>query len=93
MQNVHSNDVDTYLILRNRNEIQIKEKGSRFIARAIPVESTPEAATEISLLKRMEHDATHHCSAYRIGQNAEAIRSNDDGEPSGTAGAPILRQI
>lgn len=71
----------------------MKERGSRFIARAVPVGSTSDAATEIGRLKRLEYDATHHCSAYRIGANAELCRSNDDGEPSGTAGAPILRQI
>lgn len=90
---VHSDDPDTYLVLRNKNEQKIKEKGSRFIARAIPVKSTSAAATEISRLRRLEYGATHHCSAYRIGERAEFCRSNDDGEPSGTAGAPILRQI
>ncbi len=90
---MHSNESDTYLILRNRNKCQIKEKGSRFIARAVPVGSTSEVATEISRLRRLEYDATHHCSAYRVGESAELSRSVDDGEPSGTAGAPILRQI
>jgi uncharacterized YigZ family protein len=88
-----SKEADTYLILRKPNERLIKEKGSRFISRAIPVGSTQAVATEMSQLRRLEYDATHHCSAFRIGENAELSRSNDDGEPSGTAGAPILRQI
>ena len=55
---------------------------------------TPEAAeAEIQALRKAEYTATHHCTAYRVGVRGETFRYNDDGEPSGTAGPPILRQI
>jgi uncharacterized YigZ family protein len=84
---------DTYRILARENEAQIREKGSRFIARAIPVKSSSDAVQYLEQLKKREYDATHHCTAFRIGRDASEVRFNDDGEPSGTAGAPILRQI
>ncbi|TDI76186.1 MAG: DUF1949 domain-containing protein [Bacteroidetes bacterium] len=81
------------MILLEREKASIKEKGSRFISRAIPVTTREQASVELALLKKKEYDATHHCSAYRIGPTGELYRSSDDGEPSGTAGVPILRQI
>jgi uncharacterized YigZ family protein len=88
-----SPDPDKYLILAARSEALLKEKGSKFIARAIPVRSVEESTVELALLRKREYDATHHCMAYRIGPAGEVFRSIDDGEPSGTAGIPILRQI
>lgn len=70
---------------------ELKIKGSRFIAEAFGVEDVDDALERIEVVRRREHAATHHCWAYRI--DADAFRFNDDGEPSGTAGAPILRQI
>lgn len=90
---MYSKENDTFLVLTQSSEARLSDRGSRFIARAFPVESVEHSRTVIEELRRQEHDATHHCSAYRIGENAEFVRSNDDGEPSGTAGVPILRQI
>ncbi len=84
---------DTYLALRAPAQAELKVKGSRFLAEALPVETVEAAEAEIEAVRRREHSATHHCTAYRIGPAAAIFRSHDDGEPSGTAGAPILRQI
>ncbi len=84
---------DTYYTLGDYARTEIKVKGSRFIAEAIPVQGVEEADAEIAAIRKREYNATHHCSAYRIGPEGTLFRYNDDGEPSGTAGAPILRQI
>ncbi|MEL6443552.1 MAG: YigZ family protein [Bacteroidota bacterium] len=70
-----------------------KVKGSRFIGEAFPVESVEEAEAHVARIKKREYTATHVCSAYRIGPEGEVWRANDDGEPNGSAGQPILRQI
>ena len=71
-----------------------KVKGSRFIGYAAGVESRAEAESFIQRIQKKHHDATHHCSAYRIGVgNTSRFRTNDDGEPSGTAGKPILEAV
>lgn len=69
---------------------EITEKKSRFIATIMPVETEEEALSFIESLKKKYYNATHNCSAYVIGQNHEIMRCNDDGEPSGTAGKPML---
>lgn len=84
---------DTFLVINRSATAEIKVKGSRFLAEALPVTSTAEAEDEIAAIRKRAYDATHHCTAYRIGPSGEIFRFNDDGEPSGTAGAPILRQI
>ncbi|HMB89977.1 MAG TPA: YigZ family protein, partial [Rhodothermales bacterium] len=71
----------------------IKMKGSRFLAEALPAADEAAAEAAISAIRKREYNATHHCTAYRIGPAADLFRFNDDGEPSGTAGQPILRQI
>ncbi|MEL6772068.1 MAG: YigZ family protein [Bacteroidota bacterium] len=75
-----------------------KVKGSRFIGEAFPVESAEEAEAHVARIKKREYTATHVCSAYRIGadvsgEGGDVWRANDDGEPNGSAGQPILRQI
>lgn len=67
--------------------------GSRFIADAHPVTSRAEAEDWYGEVREREHSATHHCTAFRVGQDRDTFHYNDDGEPSGTAGPPILRQI
>lgn len=84
---------DTYRVLGSTSRAEIKVKGSRFIGEAIPVGSPQEAKDRLDEIKRREHDATHHCMAYRTGPDGVELRFNDDGEPPGTAGRPILRQI
>ena len=69
---------------------EIEEKKSRFIATVRPVESEEEAASFIAEMKKRYWDARHNCSAFIIGRNQELTRCSDDGEPSGTAGRPML---
>ena len=70
-----------------------KEKGSRFLSFAFPAGSPEEVKELLETLRKEYHDARHHCYAYMIGSDRSAWRVNDDGEPSGTAGKPILGQI
>jgi len=70
-----------------------KDKGSKFLAFAFPVENEAEIKEHIQNLKKEYFDARHHCYAYRIGLNGELWRANDDGEPSSTGGKPILGQL
>ncbi|NLZ19514.1 MAG: YigZ family protein [Bacteroidales bacterium] len=84
---------DTYKSIAETAEGLFKDNGSRFIAFAYPVESEAEVKEIVQKLKKEYHDARHHCYAYRIGLDGEPWRANDDGEPSGSAGRPILGQI
>lgn len=70
-----------------------KVKGSRFIASVEPVESADAAMAFVASRRGELGDATHHCFAWRLGTGRDAVRWGDDGEPSGTAGRPILREI
>jgi len=84
---------DTYQTLDAGATATLKVDGSRFLAEALPVGSRAAAEDEIAAIREREHQATHHCTAYRLGVDGGDVRYNDDGEPSGTAGRPILRQI
>lgn len=84
---------DTYKTIATRAEGLYKEKGSRFIAFAIPVETEEEIKTHLLQLRKEYHDARHHCYAYRLGADGGVYRTNDDGEPSGTAGRPIYGRL
>ena len=84
---------DTYNMLATRGDGLYKEKGSKFIAEAFTVMSEDEAKAAIADIKKKYFDARHHCFAYMIGPDKKTVRASDDGEPSGTAGKPILNQI
>ena len=84
---------DTYLSLEGPAEGLYKELGSRFIALAYPVESEEEVKALVDAAHKKYHDARHHCYAYRLGLDGAKFRANDDGEPSSSAGRPILGQI
>ena len=84
---------DTYLSIAGSSDGLFKDQGSRFIAKAYPVESEVEVKAIVDALKKEYHDARHHCYAYRIGLDGSVFRANDDGEPSGSAGRQILGQI
>ncbi len=86
-------DSDTYKTISSPSEGIFKEKGSRFIAFAYPVSDQEEIKPIIDTLRKEHHEARHHCFAYMLGQERLNWRANDDGEPSGTAGRPILGQI
>jgi uncharacterized YigZ family protein len=84
---------DEYRTLKDPSEGLYKEKGSKFIAHAMPVSSLEEVKSNLERIRKIYHDARHHCYAYRIGEEPGELRYNDDGEPSGTAGKPIFGQI
>ncbi len=84
---------DAYRSIAARSEGLFKDNGSRFIALAYPVETEDEVREIVAALKKEYHDARHHCYAYRLGYKGDRFRANDDGEPSGSAGRPILGQI
>lgn len=86
-------DSDTYKTIKSPAEGIYKEKGSRFVSIAIPVSDQEEIKPIIDKIKKEHHEARHHCFAYMIGHERKIWRINDDGEPSGTAGRPILGQI
>lgn len=82
-----------YKIVCEGGQDEIVEKKSRFIATVAPVESEEEAAAFIESVRKKYYDARHNCPAYIIGRNSEFTRCSDDGEPSGTAGKPILEVL
>ncbi|SDI10720.1 uncharacterized protein, YigZ family [Chryseobacterium taeanense] len=71
----------------------LKEKGSKFIGFAFPVNNEEELKNALEKIRTEHPKATHHCYAFRIGLNGENYRANDDGEPSGSAGLPIYNQL
>ena len=84
---------DAYRSIVARSEGLFKDNGSRFIALAYPVETEEEVRDILTGLRKEYHDARHHCFAYRLGYLGDRFRASDDGEPSGSAGRPILGQI
>jgi uncharacterized YigZ family protein len=84
---------DTYKTINGRGEGIYKDRGSKFIGIALPVADETEAKKKLGEVRNVYHDARHHCFAYVIGPDKSTVRYNDDGEPSGTAGRPILGQI
>ncbi|MCU0449256.1 MAG: YigZ family protein [Bernardetiaceae bacterium] len=84
---------DRYLTIAAPAEFGFKEKGSKFLAFAYPVADEAAVKAQLAQLRKPYFDATHHCYAYALGPQRAATRANDDGEPSGTAGLPILNQI
>ena len=83
----------SYTTLRGRSEAIYTEQRSKFIAFAIPVDSEATAMEEVQNFRKRYYDARHVCWAYRIGKEVPVERLNDDGEPSSTAGKPILGQM
>src|SRR5450759_2377186 len=84
---------DTYKTIKSASQGIYKEKGSRFLAFAFPVSDQEEIKPIIDKIRKEHHEARHHCYAYMIGHDRTIWRVNDDGEPSGTGGRPILGQI
>jgi len=84
---------DTYNEISQNTEASLRERGSKFLAYSYIVYNELEVKKQLNELKSKYPDATHHCYAYVIGQGSEAQRANDDGEPSNSAGRPILRSI
>ena len=84
---------DSYLTIEKYTEAIYKEKGSKFLAFAYPVNNQDEIKQILTDLRKKYYDATHHCYAYILGFDKEEFRMNDDGEPSSTAGKPIYGQL
>lgn len=84
---------DSFLSIADVSEGFYKEKGSKFLAFAFPVESEANVRERLDELRKTYYDARHHCYAYRLGHAGEHFRANDDGEPGHSAGDPILGQI
>lgn len=84
---------DSYKTICGLSEGYYTEKRSRFISYAIPVRRVEEVKEELDKYRKQYYDARHVCWAYMLGADRQTFRSNDDGEPSSTAGKPILGQI
>lgn len=82
--------LERYITVKGLGEAEIVEKKSRFIAHVKPIYSEQEAVSYIDEIKKQYWDARHNCSAFQIGQKNQIQRYNDDGEPGGTAGMPML---
>ena len=84
---------DTYHTIRDLSEGYYTEKRSRFLSFALPVRPPDEVKTQVDAYRKKYYDARHVCWAYMLGPDRTTFRANDDGEPSSTAGKPILGQI
>ncbi|HRZ43070.1 MAG TPA: YigZ family protein [Bacteroidales bacterium] len=84
---------DAYLSIAGEARAVYRDRGSRFIGIVIPVGSEEEIRENLERFRKEFHDARHHCYAYRLGPDGLQWRVNDDGEPAGSAGKPILGQL
>jgi uncharacterized YigZ family protein len=84
---------DYYYTIEQSSSAEFRDKGSRFIAFTFPLASLADFKERLAAVKKEHPKATHHCFAYRIGVDGNTFRVSDDGEPSGSAGRPILAQI
>lgn len=84
---------DYYYTIERAASAEFKDRGSKFIAYAFPIKEITDFKKRLLELKEEHLKAAHHCFAYRMGTDGNTFRSSDDGEPSGTAGKPILGQI
>lgn len=86
-------EIDEYKTITGQVRVELKVLGSKFIASVSSSTTKSEAEEFVARMKKQYHDATHNCYAYRCGTEGSLFRFNDDGEPSGTAGKPILAAI
>lgn len=86
-------DQDFYYTIEKSGHAEFRDRGSKFIGYTFPVPSAEEFKDRLNDIKKKHPKATHHCFAYRLGLDGNTFRVSDDGEPSGTAGRPILGQI
>ena len=84
---------DSFLTVEAPAEVASRERSSKFLAYIYPVTDEEQIRDRLDALRKRYFDATHHCYAWRLGPQGERWRANDDGEPSGTAGKPILGQL
>lgn len=93
MMPVNMNEAEIYNTIDKTGMAETRERGSRFIAHAFPIETVDDFKVALESIKKQHPKASHHCFAYRIGLDNNIFRISDAGEPSGTAGKPILGQI
>lgn len=86
-------DVNKYKTISGTSTGDFRDRGSKFLAYAYPVASAADVKEKLQALKKEHPKAAHHCYAYRLGTDGTQFRANDDGEPAGSAGKPILGQI
>ena len=84
---------DEYKTILGQSEGLFRDRGSKFIALAYPLNSLDQVEEQLILSRKLHPKSRHHCYAYRFGPDGSQYRANDDGEPSGTAGRPILGQL
>src|SRR6218665_1783054 len=84
---------DTYITIKQATEALFKDRGSKFLAFAYPIHHEQEVKKYLDALRGLHPKANHHCYAYRLGIDRSQFRVNDDGEPSGSAGRPILNVL
>ena len=84
---------DFYKTIEKATVADFKDRGSKFLSFAFPISSVADFKLHLAALKKEHPKASHHCFAYRLGTDGNTFRVSDDGEPSGTAGRPILGQI
>jgi uncharacterized YigZ family protein len=84
---------DKYTTIATTGQGDFRDRGSKFLSYAYPINSVQDVKEKLQALKKEHPKAVHHCYAYRIGTDGTQHRANDDGEPSGSAGKPILGQI
>ena len=89
----HMSELEVYQTIAQPTIAEFKDRGSRFIAHSYPITTAEQFKEKLQLLKKEHAKAVHHCFAYRLGLDGNTHRVSDDGEPSGTAGKPILGQI
>ncbi|MFN3759074.1 MAG: IMPACT family protein [Algoriphagus aquaeductus] len=89
----YSSEQDSYLTLAGKSSGIYKDRGSKFLYFAFPVENEEEIKAELAVLRKIYFDASHHCYAWILGPQGAQFRANDDGEPNHSAGDPILGQI
>lgn len=88
-----SNSPEFFLTIDKPSFAEFKDRGSKFLAYAYPMETAEQFKSRLQELKKEHPKAVHHCFAYRLGTDKNNFRVSDDGEPSGSAGRPILGQI
>ena len=93
MPQISRTAIDTYRTILSPTEGLYKDKGSKFLSFAHPIIDVDDAKRIVDSYRKQYHDARHVCYAYIVGTEKQLFRANDDGEPSGTAGKPILGQI
>lgn len=84
---------DTYLTIQEEAVATFKDKGSKFIAYAFPINNEADFKLRLEALRKEHFNAVHHCFAYRLQSDKSVYRSSDDGEPTGSAGKPIFNQL